>query len=112
MKERLFQSLQNGYGKIDYTGGACMGNISWLHLSDLHLGRDVYNEEVILKELLIDIKKQTELNKIKLDFVFITGDITFSGQEKEFAYVQGFLNNLQNVINVDKENIILIPGYE
>ena len=87
-----------------------MGNISWLHLSDLHLGRDVYNEEVILKELLIDIKKQTELNKIKLDFVFITGDITFSGQEKEFAYVQGFLNNLQNVINVDKENIILIPG--
>ena len=42
-----------------------MGNISWLHLSDLHLGRDVYNEEVILKELLIDIKKQTDLNKIK-----------------------------------------------
>ena len=87
-----------------------MGNISWLHLSDLHLGRDVYNEEVILKELLIDIKKQTDLNKIKLDFVFITGDITFSGQEKEFAYVQDFLNKLQNVTNVDKENIILIPG--
>lgn len=87
-----------------------MGNISWLHLSDLHLGRDVYNEEVILKELLIDIKKQTELNKIKLDFVFITGDITFSGQEQEFAYVQDFLNKLQHITNVDKENIILIPG--
>ena len=57
-----------------------MGSISWLHLSDLHLGRDVYNEEVILKELLIDIKKQTDLNKIKLDFFFITGDITFSVQ--------------------------------
>lgn len=87
-----------------------MSKISWLHLSDLHLGRDVYNEKVVLEELLMDIRKQLEINKIKLDFVFITGDITYSGQKKEFDYVQEFLSKLLVVTNLNKENIILVPG--
>ena len=29
--------------------------ISWLHLSDLHLGCDIYNETVVIEKLLIDI---------------------------------------------------------
>ena len=33
-----------------------MKKISWLHLSDLHLGRDIYNEEKSRKKLLQRIK--------------------------------------------------------
>lgn len=84
--------------------------ISWLHLSDLHLGRDIYNETVVIEKLLTDIKEQIKTNQIKLDFIFITGDLTFSGQKDEFKYVEEFLNKLSAVCQVSKENIILVPG--
>ena len=87
-----------------------MSKFSWLHLSDLHLGRDIYNESVVLEKLLSDIKTQIESNNIKLNFVFITGDLTFSGQKKEFNYVQEFINKLIVVTKLSKDNIILIPG--
>ena len=67
-----------------------MSKISWLHLSDLHLGRDVYNEKIVLEKLLADIKTQIEINNIELNLVFITGDLTFSGQKEEFDHVQEF----------------------
>ena len=44
-----------------------MSKISWLHLSDLHLGRDVYNEKIVLEKLLADIKTQIEINNIELN---------------------------------------------
>lgn len=87
-----------------------MSKISWLHLSDLHLGKDVYNETVVLEKLLVDIRTQLEISKIKLDFVFITGDLTYSGQKKEFDHVQEFLDKLINVVGIEKESLILIPG--
>lgn len=84
--------------------------ISWLHLSDLHLGRDIYNETVVIKKLLIDIEEQTRTNQINLDFIFITGDLTFSGQKEEFEYAENFINELSIVCHVNKENIIIVPG--
>lgn len=91
-------------------GGKAMSKISWLHLSDLHLGKDIYNEKTVLKELLVDIKTQIEANDIKLDFVFITGDLTFSGQKKEFEYIQEFLDKLLAITELNKDDIILVPG--
>ena len=40
-----------------------MKKISWLHLSDLHLGRDIYNEEKSRKKLLEDIEEQIAQNR-------------------------------------------------
>lgn len=91
-------------------GEKAMSKITWLHLSDLHLGKDVYNEKTVLEELLADIKTQIAVNDIKLDFVFITGDLTFSGQKKEFEYVQEFLNKLLDITELSKDDIILVPG--
>ena len=84
--------------------------ISWLHLSDLHLGRDTYNESIVMEKLLEDIKEQIANNQIELDFIFITGDLTFSGRKEEFKYVEEFLNKLSEVCLIDKENIIVVPG--
>lgn len=87
-----------------------MSKISWLHLSDLHLGRDSYNEKVVLKELLKDIKKLIQTNQLDLNFVFITGDLTFSGRQEEFDMAQEFINELIDVVKLNKEDIILVPG--
>lgn len=87
-----------------------MSKISWLHLSDLHLGRDVYNEKIVLEKLLADIKTQIQINNIELNLVFITGDLTFSGQKKEFDYVQEFIDELLIVAKLNKDDIVLVPG--
>lgn len=88
-------------------GGIIMSKVSWLHLSDLHIGRDTYNERVVLEKLLLDIKTQIDSNNIELNFVFITGDLTFSGQKKEFNHVQEFINELITVTKLNKDDIIL-----
>lgn len=87
-----------------------MSKISWLHLSDLHLGRDVYNEKIVLEKLLADIKTQIEINNIELNLVFITGDLTFSGQKKEFDYVQEFIDELLIVTKLNKDDVVVVPG--
>lgn len=87
-----------------------MKKISWLHLSDLHLGRDIYNEEKSRKKLLQDIKEQIAQNNIQLDLIFITGDLTYSGQEKEFNHVQKFIDELLTVTGLKKDDIIVVPG--
>lgn len=84
--------------------------ISWLHLSDLHLGRDIYNETVVVDKLLIDIEEQISCNQVVLDFIFITGDLTFSGQKDEFEYAADFINKLSQACHVSKDNIIIVPG--
>lgn len=84
--------------------------VSWLHLSDLHLGHDTYNESVVIDKLLIDIEEQIKNNLIELDFIFITGDLTFSGQKKEFEIATEFINKLSRICQVCKENIIIVPG--
>lgn len=87
-----------------------MSKISWLHLSDLHLGRDVYNEKIVLEKLLADIKTQIEINNIELNLVFITGDLTFSGQKEEFDYVQEFIGELLIVTKLNKDDVVVVPG--
>ena len=87
-----------------------MSKISWLHLSDLHLGRDVYNEKIVLEKLLADIKTQIEINNIELNLVFITGDLTFSGQKEEFDHVQEFIGELLIVTKLNKDDVVVVPG--
>lgn len=87
-----------------------MSKISWLHLSDLHLGRDVYNEKIVLEKLLADIKTQIEINNIELNLVFITGDLTFSGQKEEFEHVQEFIGELLIVTKLNKDDVVVVPG--
>ena len=54
-------------------------NVRWLHLSDFHSGKDDYGINIICKSLLTHIK-----SKQKPDFVIITGDLSYSGKEKEY----------------------------
>lgn len=87
-----------------------MGKISWLHLSDLHVGRERYNETVVLEGLLKDIESQIKGNDLALDFIFITGDLTFSGQAEEFELARTWIDRLALAAGVTKDDIILVPG--
>ena len=84
--------------------------ITWLHLSDLHFGRDRYNEDVVINSFFEDIEKQRAERNFLLDFIFITGDITFSGQKHEFDLAKAFIDKLSSTTSVPLDNIIIVPG--
>ena len=87
-----------------------MSCISWLHLSDLHIGKDSFNETVVLDSLLDDVKKTIKEKAIHLDFIFITGDISFSGQKDQYNTAKQFINRLSKITGVEKNSIITVPG--
>lgn len=88
-----------------------MKKISWLHISDLHFGgHERYNQNVVTNSMLNDLKT-TLTNKQKIiDFIFISGDITYSGQKSEFSLFDDFLSELQNITHVDNNNTVICPG--
>lgn len=48
------------------------------------------NEQKVLKELLIDVKRRMKINKLEFDFMLITGDVTYSGQKKNLTMFKIF----------------------
>ena len=90
-----------------------MANISYLHLSDLHIG-DKYQKGLISqtkKILFEDI--DFILTKIKtLDVVFFTGDLVQKGTEEEFTLLEDFLKELWELFKKCGQNpyLLCVPG--
>ena len=97
-----------------------------LHISDLHvslenkLDGERINNDSYLK---IPNSKESSLHFIdkfinaakaecldKKIYLLITGDITDCGAKLEFDYALEYLNNIINGLNIDKKDILLIPG--
>ncbi|MCG1024034.1 metallophosphoesterase family protein [Sutcliffiella horikoshii] len=81
-------------------------NLNWLHLSDLHLIYDNYDTTIMREQM---IKYLTEKVAMKFDIVFITGDITHQGNNYNKA-IFDFLDEILSALNVDKENVYIVPG--
>ena len=79
--------------------------VKWLHLSDMQFGAGRYNE-IMYASLLEDIEKVTP----KLDFIFVTGDIAFSGAQEQYDKAMGFFEKLLEITNVPKERLFIVPG--
>ena len=86
--------------------------VTWLHISDLHYREEHgYQIDIIEKALLEDIKTTIDEKGLAPDFVAFTGDLVFSGQEKQYSWVEGFLSRLLQTVGItDKNRIFLIPG--
>jgi predicted phosphodiesterase len=92
-----------------------MSTLTWLHLSDLHFCTSEvrkYNAEVVLSELLKDVKGLMAEKGLKPDLVFCTGDIAFSGQEDEYKLAGDFFDRLLEATGHpgQKERLFLVPG--
>ncbi|MCF7560910.1 hypothetical protein L3X39_09710 [Sabulilitoribacter multivorans] len=97
-----------------------------LHISDLHVSLDKkIGGEINQHDSYLDTSQDEELSilfidkfiaTIKRDFndtkiyLLITGDTTDRGEIKEFEYAYKFLNRIITELDIDTENILLIPG--
>lgn len=90
-----------------------MASISFLHLSDLHIG-DKYQKGLISltkKKLFEDI--DFILSKIKtLEVVFFTGDLVQKGTKEEFVLLEDFLKELWQIFDKYDQNpyLLCVPG--
>ena len=84
--------------------------LRWLHLSDFHLkSNEKWSQDVVLKSLLTDISNRFTDGK-PLDFLFLTGDLAFSGQHEEYLVVEDFLDQLLSATGVPANRLLMVPG--
>ncbi|MEQ8189025.1 MAG: YCF48-related protein [Candidatus Eremiobacterota bacterium] len=94
-----------------------MSEITWLHLSDLHIlstSDDTYSLDKVLKALLETIKNGKE----KPDFIFITGDIINRGGT-DYSKAEKFFDNLLDAAGMinkfgskeeARRRLFIVPG--
>lgn len=85
--------------------------ITWLHLSDFHVGKDDYAGRKLFEYILAHVQERKSLGCVP-DFVFITGDIANHGQETEYMdFFNEFVGPISDIIGHDIDNrIFVVPG--
>ena len=84
--------------------------LRWLHLSDFHLkSNEKWSQDVVLQSLLNDISNRFSNGKA-LDFIFLTGDLAFSGKREEYLMVEDFLDQLLGTTGVPADRLLMVPG--
>lgn len=88
-------------------------NIGFLHLSDMHIRDDNDISQTHLTKILdsFNIYKKEQINEL---VIIISGDITFSGETKEFdcAYnvIENLIDQLKRKLRIANCNLIIVPG--
>lgn len=94
--------------------------LTLLHISDLHCGKKhrftKHNEYVKpspdadIPELDELISKDVESLNKKIDYLIISGDLTESAHINEFSWARKLITSLAKKLDVDLENIVVVPG--
>src|SRR4051812_16612761 len=83
-----------------------------LQLSDLHLTREEQTahdpDQELQWELEIAVRAAAKTGRI--DIVFVTGDVAFSGSREEYGVATGLLRKITAAVNVPPEMVFVIPG--
>jgi hypothetical protein len=87
----------------------------FVHLSDIHFGQEKDGgtdaENADAKRRLIE-DARAEVGKLggKVHGVIVTGDITYSAKEKEYALAAEWLAELTDAIGCERTDVQLVPG--
>jgi predicted MPP superfamily phosphohydrolase len=86
-----------------------MQKITWLHLSDFHVGLDSHGQTQLFDYIISHVKQKNK----NLDFIFITGDIAQSGLEKEYEkFGNDFLEPLKKEVNKNCKIFIVAGNHD
>ena len=83
--------------------------IKILHLSDLHFTVNNTSQNIVLSSLYKKIENDIVPTN-KPDILIITGDIAFSGKQKEYEKAKEYIDSIANLCKIKHENIFIVPG--
>ena len=87
-----------------------MRPVNWLHISDFHLREsESWSQDSVLSAMLRDVKCRCDAG-LKMDFVLVTGDLTFSGEKSQYDLVEAFFLDLAGTIGLPCSRIFCVPG--
>lgn len=85
--------------------------VTWLHISDLHLRNDdSYDRVVVLRSLVKSVKHFRQRDGRAPDFIFVTGDVAYSGKPDEYVVVGDFLDELLDAAALTRRRLYVLPG--
>lgn len=99
---------------VIYNEGKRAMSLNWLHISDTHIKDADFDRDTVIGNFLKDIQRRATIDSSlsKIDLVFFTGDLVFSGQEQEYetAYRELLLPLAQELdIDISRQ-MFLVPG--
>jgi WD40 repeat protein/predicted MPP superfamily phosphohydrolase len=87
--------------------------LTWIHLADLHFGvpkdgdRHRFDQPAVMRAIARDV---SECAAKPPDFIFVTGDVAWSGQTSEYEEARAWLTELLQAAGVTSEKLRLVPG--
>ena len=112
VKEQIAHYFDMAYGAFDDNQ-----SISILQISDIEFGNPQQREnpETERAALINKVRKnlrQLGINHNKVDFIFICGDIAYTGEEEQYAAAKRWLKCLGEELldNQNFENMLIVPG--
>ena len=89
-----------------------MSGLTWIHISDW-CQKGIDSNFVFRNALIYDIEKRTSINEelAKIDFIIVSGDIAYSGQDTEYmAAIEQFFDPILNICDLGRDRLFIIPG--
>jgi WD40 repeat protein len=95
---------------------------SWIHVSDLHFGHSTahhqWNQQRVLGALIGDARELVKTEVVRRpDFIFVTGDVAFSGGARtpaagrsEYQLAADWIKKLQGTLAIPQERVFVVPG--
>ncbi|MBK8379491.1 MAG: metallophosphoesterase [Nitrospira sp.] len=82
----------------------------WLHLSDFHFRESQSWEQDYVLKAFSRVLERTLKNLIGRIFLFITGDVAFSGKQRVRTRPKGFVLELLKATGYTSDRLFVIPG--
>ncbi|KWN65889.1 metallophosphoesterase [Burkholderia stagnalis] len=87
----------------------------FVHLSDIHFGQEKNGGDVAVnndakRRLIDDARAEVAKLEAKASGVIVTGDIAYSGKEREYRTAAEWLAELTDAIGCERVNVQMVPG--
>src|SRR5438034_9492266 len=86
--------------------------LKWLHFSDVHVSASSeWDADHVRKALVADLREFIKEDpSVAPDYIFFTGDATFSGQRGQFNVAHRFFEDVRAACGVVPERFFIVPG--
>ncbi len=104
------RAAEQGYQEVLKITGELSGAVTWLHVSDFHLGDDAPYDQVVILRSLVESVQRFRQEGHRPDLIFATGDIARSGKAREYAIATTFFEALLDAAGLTRDRLFIVPG--